>query len=127
MLAIGCTDGPPRGTVKGTVTVEGKPASGAMIVFENPAAAIARMATIENGAFEVKSIEGPGLPIGTYTVAIRPGGIMKPGEEIPLATKKTSATVPGPPIPQKYHTATTSGLTAEVKTGTNPPFQFDLK
>ncbi|MFO0864180.1 MAG: hypothetical protein U0744_05915 [Gemmataceae bacterium] len=109
------------------MTVDGKPAAGATIVFENAAAGIATTASIEGGAFEVKTIEGPGLPVGSYKVAVRPGGIMKPGEEVPLATQKGPAAASGPPIPEKYRTVATSGLAADVKPGTNASFQFDLK
>jgi hypothetical protein len=126
LLVLGCDRGKPRGTVKGTVTVEGKPAVG-LIVFENAAEGIELQEAMEEGAFEAKTLQGLGLPVGTYKVAVRPGRMMRPGEEMPLAMKKGPPAASGPLIPEKYRSTATSGLTLEVKEGANPPLRFDLK
>ena len=53
---------------------------------------------------------------------------MEPGEEVPLAGQgpKTKP-LPSTTVPTKYHRGATTDLTADVKAGDNPPFDFDLK
>jgi hypothetical protein len=74
------------------------------------------------------------LPYSTFrlTIALRvavvPGGVLKPGEEIPLAGKQPAggSRPPRTPIPSRYHQTATSGLTAEVQAWGNPSFDFVL-
>jgi hypothetical protein len=130
LLIAGCGRAEPRGSVKGTVTRNGEPVSGAIIFLENVAAGVGITANLgEDGSFEIKSYKGAGLPVGTYKAAVSPGRVMESADEIPLAGKKTiSKTRPvSVAIPEKYHKTSTSSLEVEVKEGENPPLVIDLK
>lgn len=116
----------PRGTVTGRVTQAGAPVSGATIYFEDAAAGISVMAPLsQDGSFVVKTYQGAGLPPGNYKVAVAPGGISNPEGPTPLALDVAKSS-PTADIPSKYHKTATSGLTAQVQAGENPPFHFDL-
>ena len=87
--------------------------------------------TDENGEFLMKMDRMQGLPAGTYKVTIS-GPVALP----PLPSKPVNGTIPPKPpsppspvrrtIPARYGRIATSGLTATVKQGENPPFKFDL-
>ena len=75
----------------------------------------------------MKSHEGDGLPVGTYKVAVLPGGVMTVEEEGPKAHEaKATRPKPSAAIPEKYHSTSTSQLTIEVKAGDNPPHLLQL-
>jgi hypothetical protein len=125
----GCSGRPPWGTVKGRVSLGSQPVTEATIIFENSESGIAVTCPLrEDGRYEIATYHGPGLPVGTYRVAVAPGGRMRDGDDSPLAgknppppKKKTAS-----PIPSRFHTATASPLLAEVREGENPAFDFDL-
>lgn len=118
----------PRGTVKGKVTLDGLPLTSAAIFFESDATKTAMQVNLgAEGEFEAKSYNTSGLPVGNYKVAISPGGVMDPDDAPMLAGKnKSVAKGPAPLIPVKYTTTATSGLSAVVNEGDNPPFLFKL-
>lgn len=122
-----------RGVVRGQVTLYGKPLSGAIIVFENKAVGVNQSATLDDdGRYEFITYDAAGLPAGSYKVTISAGRFMKPGEEIPKLTPGPKvvtpvAKKPDAIIPDKYAKAESSGLSADVKAGDNPPFDFHLK
>ena len=128
-LVGGCgAKGPARGAVKGRVTMDGKPVTGATVLIENPEFGVAVNAPLDaDGRYEVKSYQGDGLPVGSYKVAVLPGGVMQPGEELPTADKakfvRPKLTVI---IPEKYHKTATSQLAIDVKEGETLPFDFKL-
>jgi hypothetical protein len=133
VLLAGCNVAkePPRVPVKGRVTMGGKPVAGATVVFENKAAAIAQTATTdEDGKYEFITYNSAGLPAASYKVAVSSGRFMLPGEEIPKVDVSKASPVPSKPkqaIPDKYAKVETSGLSADVKSGDNPSFDFELK
>ena len=134
VLGCGGSDATPRGTVRGHVTINGKPLlSGATVVYENKTIGVSQTAALDDsGKYEFATHDSVGLPPATYSVTISAGRFMKPGEEIPkvnLAPKGSAPAVPPKKaeIPPKFSKAETSGLTAEVKAGDNAPFDFDLK
>lgn len=126
LAAGGCARGPKRVPLTGRVTLDGKPLSAATVVFEGSGGSYS--GAVEGGAFEVKNFEGAGLPPGKYTVTVLPrddvdrNALVYAGQET-----RASAPPPGPKIPGKYADPATSGLTAEVLDGANPPVTFDLK
>jgi hypothetical protein len=129
LLLVGCSEkGPARGPVKGRVTMGKQPVSGATVFFENAEAGVAMNAPLDaDGNYEVKSYQGVGLPVGTYKVAVLPGGVMTADEQGPKAHEaKAKRPKPSVEIPEKYHKTASSGFTIEVKEGDNPPFNFDL-
>lgn len=128
-LVAGCgTKGPARGTVKGRVTLGDKAVTGATVMFENPETGVAVLAQLDaDGNYEVKTHQGDGLPAGNYKVAVTPGGIMSPDEANPMADKaKIARPKLNVTIPEPYLKTATSKLTADVKPGDNPPFDFKL-
>jgi len=125
LLPGGCSS-PETGRVAGKVTLAKKPLTQGSIVFEDSAAGISAGATIQSdGTYTVKTFDRDGLPPGTYQVAVRPAAF---GDgETPLAVDpSTQPASPTSEIPQRYRSTATSKLTATVKAGDNPPFDFDL-
>ena len=114
----GCTPSSgPIGRVTGEVTFDGAPVEEGIVSFLNREQGLAAQAALgAGGTFEVRSSAGRGLPPGKYEVAIMP-----PTVKIP----DTAETVGGEGfkevdnIPQKYRSAVSSGLVAEVSEGTN--------
>ncbi len=134
-LLAGCSGASelPRGTVRGRVTLAGKPLAGATVVFENRAVGVAQSATLDDdGRYEFLNYAAGGLPAASYKVTVSSGRSMLPGEEIPRLSPVAKGPVTPPKraptaVPDKYAKAESSGLSAEVKAGDNPPFDFDLK
>ncbi len=134
---VGCGEGtppgPPRGPVKGRVTVNGTPLANVTVEFSCPEAGIDQTAgTDENGNYEFVAYNATGLPAGSYKVGVTAGQFMKPGEEIPLVDPNRRIAAPAPKpkasaVNERYAKPEKSGLTADVKAGANDPFHFDLK
>jgi hypothetical protein len=122
----GCSDAEPFGIVNGRVTLDGQPLGHGAISFDNAETKFAVAANLdERGVYVIRSVRHNGLPPGEYRVAISPATIG--GGETPLIGDPSPR--PGAaakPIPQRYHSATTSGLSATVRVGENPPYNFDL-
>lgn len=122
-----------RGPVKGRVTLGGKPVSGALITFESKGAGVAQSTTIDDdGKYEFVAYNAVGLPAGSYKVTVSSGRFIAPGEETPKINVNSKGAVAPPKkstvsIPEKYVKVESSGLSAEVKAGDNPAFDFDLK
>ncbi len=124
LAGCGGKPGVPKGTAEGKVTVGGTPVTEGTIIFENVEMGVSVMIPLKNdGSYTVQTFEGPGLPVGVYQVAVSPRKIsngefpkmMQPGKEAP----------PPYPVPDKYRAVASSGWTAVIKEGTNPPFNFD--
>ncbi len=102
--------------VSGKVSFQGKPVAAGVIRFSNPQAGVDMTAQLDsNGTYQVILARGPGLPEGTYQIAIMP-----PRVEIPLGPMKER---PKPreclDIPSKYRSPSSSGLTLTVKPSDN--------
>lgn len=124
---VGCSKDSSRGTVKGKVTHKGGPVVGMAIYFEEEAGGGGPSFNLkEDGSFIAANYKGPGLPVGTYKVAIT-SRMMESADEMPLAGKSPpKKAAPPTSIPEKYLKTSTSGLRIEVKEGENPPFDIDL-
>lgn len=126
VLAGGCSGG-DIGHVAGKVTLDGQPVSQGAVVFQDTARGISVNAPLQSdGTYVARTHDQPGLPPGTYQVAItsRTFG----NGETPLLEGPPTATAPPPTvIPPQYQDVTTSGLTATVQAGSNPPFDFSLR
>ncbi len=131
LLAISaCASEEPRGTVTGKVSVNGVPLSEGTIYFENTSKGVALTGQIKaDGSFTLASHQGAGLVVGTYQVAISPEAMLMSADEIPLVGKnpRKPNDVKKSPLPEKFYKTSTSKLTAEIKSGSNPPINFDLK
>jgi hypothetical protein len=125
LLAAGCGSSPSIGTVSGRVTLDDTPVSDATIAFEDAKSGVSVNASLAgDGTFTIRTHDKAGLPPGEYRVAVRPGTFSTGDAPLvappmPMAAKT--------PIPAKYHSSATSGLTATVKAGANPPYEFPLK
>jgi hypothetical protein len=132
----GCSDGgPPKGTeglqnlqpVSGTVSFQGKPTPGAIVLFhptDDPDSHEKRIAGVvdEEGLYEMSTTVGagtrPGVEPGTYKVSISWAERIDPND-------KDSEMGPDL-LPVKYKDHTTSGLIVEIETGSNELDPFEL-
>lgn len=114
------------GHVEGKVTLGGQPITEGSVVFADAARGISLNATLNpDGTFHLRTYNRDGLPAGKYQVAISLSTFSP--EPTPLVTKPTVQPAPVSAIPEKYRSVTSSGLSAEVRPGKNPPFCFELK
>jgi hypothetical protein len=107
--------------VTGKVTFpDGTPLDRGTVMFENDKLA-ARGPIKKDGTYSLISGEMKGIPAGTYQVSI--GGLTQP-IVTPSANPGGAPKITSPvsPIDKKFHAATTSGLTCEVKGRT----KFDI-
>lgn len=113
-IILGCSnkgsDQPDLGYVKGTVTLDGKPFVGAIIVFSPEKGRQSTGLTDENGKYELEYLHhSKGAMLGQHTI----GFAAPTGETLAV------------PIPAKYAYGTETGLQEEVKEGDNT-FNFSL-
>jgi hypothetical protein len=109
MTGCGGSDGPGAGKVRRnvvvTVTYQGAPVTSGQLDFQN----------LETGEAGGGEIDGTGkstisnLPVGTYTVSIVPSPVIVVPDVANAPTEQESTS-----IPQKYRSASTSPLKAEV-------------
>ncbi|HEX5442782.1 MAG TPA: carboxypeptidase-like regulatory domain-containing protein [Pirellulales bacterium] len=125
LLATGCGGG--RGTktypVKGTVTLQGQPLADVVVSFypEQGSRPPSGMTDAE-GAFALSTFESKdGAPAGRYQVAIH-----EPAPEMAEGDYSLPPEKP-PRFPVKYTNPRESELVAEVKSGSDNTFTFDLK
>ena len=123
-LTIGCGDsGPPKASVTGKVTFEGKPVTKGTVTFLaiDPKGRNATGAIGPDGSYTLQTeTAGDGALLGDYVV-----GISARDDEVLDYTPPK----PIPPkylVPAKYEDPKTSELKATVKSGSNS-FPFDLK
>ena len=105
-LGVGCSrsDRPPLGRVGGTVTLDGVPLAGALVVFTPDGPGRSAIATTDTaGRYELSFLRDiAGANVGTHTVRITTATEDRGGKEI---------------LPDRYHVNTE--LTAKVESGTN--------
>lgn len=124
---FGCGEAPePYRAIQGRVTYQGKPVPHAVVVFESTAQELTIAADAdEQGIYKaIRSVNVPGLPIGSYRVAVTPP-LFYPGLG-PVGKN------PGPPtrddIPASYRESATSGLAIDVrKEGSAASFDIEMK
>lgn len=121
----GCADG-DIGRMSGRITYRGQPVTQGAVLFENSEQGVSVNAVLgKNGEFAARTHDQPGLPPGTYRVAVSPrtfGDGSAPLVVDPSATESAKS-----PIPEKYHQTSTSGLTVEILAGANPPLNIELE
>jgi len=109
LSGCGGADHPPLGSVSGTVTMDGDPLVGVMVLFKPEVGRAAVGTTDEDGHYTTEyTYRVPGAKTGPTTVMM----------EWPLGAKDTK------PLAERY--TTKSELKVEVKPGSNT-FDFDLK
>lgn len=111
MLQSACGPTVKTGTVKGKVTLAGKPVAGLLLNIVQPSKGIGASATLdETGTFSIPEE----LPVGDYNVSLTPLVPIPPTPGQPLPKY-----VPPSVIPKRYTQEETSGLKIEVKPGEN--------
>lgn len=124
-LCLSGCGGPEVGIVQGKVTLDGQPLTGASVVFEDAARGISVNAPLAaDGTFKARTYDKPGLPPGTYRVAVRPGSVGS--GEAPLVGDADPTAAPPITVPERYRSVKTSELIAQVNAGKNPPLEFAL-
>lgn len=125
-FAAGCSQGPRRVPVDGSVSVGGRPAEGAVVMFhpEDPALATASGVADSQGKFKLVSGAETGVPTGRYKVTvIWPDPSKKPTEaQVMMGTADA-----GPDLLKgKYASRESSPLSVEISdsTQTLPPFEL---
>lgn len=126
----GCRDGNslPMAKVNGIVTLDGAPLTkgGVRFVPDNSKGTRGPMATGQIGSdgkfVLMTTTPGDGAQVGSYKV------VVSCWEETPFDPKNPKASPPPKSlVPERYADERTSGLTAEVKSGTANQFTFELK
>lgn len=117
VMLAGCgKKGPDLHPVTGLVTFQGAAVHDAQVVFENATQGIYLTAiTNAEGKYQVRTIDGEGLPAGEYRIAVRPA----PSDEVGL-TKDPGVRKD---IPDRYRKSSTSGLSITV---TESPSTVDI-
>ena len=143
---VGCDADARFSRIEGTVTYNGVPVEGAIVNFQatTPDGESASGFTNASGRYTLTSVTavdgGRGALPGEYRVAITKFEPAPPDpyrdammrEEISYEEyiRRVNAGGPPPPpkhlLPEKYSSTGTSGLTATVVRGRNPPFDFNL-
>ena len=124
LVALGCShsDNPKTYPVDGKVSFKGQPITSGMVLLTPTDSGHAATGNLEkDGSFRLTTFQkNDGAVPGKYQVAIQvfpSEGAGLPGAEFAGKT---------PPVPQKYGSAGTSGLTTEIKAGENH-LDFALK
>jgi hypothetical protein len=119
--ATGCTrsDNPQTYPVAGKVTYRGQPVTSGMVMLTPEESGHAATGSLEkDGSFKLTTFQkDDGAVPGRYQVAVQ--AFPAEGAGLPGAEFAGKA----PPIPQKYFSPGSSGLTVEIKAGEN---QLDL-
>lgn len=131
LTAAGCggpTDGfsGQRGTVTGTVTIDGQPLpEGCSVLFMAASGGYTGSGPVgSGGAYSIFYKVSSGLPVGAYLVQISPPG--PKGESTPTdpvamgeSMRLSKKTANKSPVPTRYASTGTSGLTFTVQPGAN--------
>jgi len=122
----GCGGGDKWVQVSGSVAVDGKPADGAALLFFPSGDGPVATATCEaDGKYKLVCDGKPGIPLGSYAVAIRwPDPAVKPT----AAQKMTGLFDEGPDLLKgKYESKQKTTLKSDIKASTSELPLFDLK
>jgi len=119
LAAIGC-GGPSSSSVSGKVTLSGQPVTKATVNFYNPTSGVAASAELgADGAYKIAE----NLPPGSYKVSIVPlADVSRP----PMPGQAAAPAAPSP-VPGKYQSDASSGLTADIKPGSTEGLDFALE
>lgn len=126
LTLLGCGKaGPSLVPVTGSVTVDGKPANGATVIFhptDKEQKLIPAASTDDGGKFKLATSTKVGAPVGSYDITV----IWPDPSVQPSPAEKLSGTGPTPPdlLGGKYAKKGASGLKTEITSSTKelPPF-----
>lgn len=119
-LALAGCGGPSSSSVSGKVTLAGQPVTQATVNFYNAKTGVAASAALgADGSYKITE----NLPAGSYAVSIVPlADVSRP----PMPGQAATPSAPSP-VPGKYQSDASSGLTAEVKPGITDGLNFALE
>ena len=123
LAVIGCAN-KNEGAVSGTVMYQGKPLPMGTVSFLDSSNQWLASAPINKGKYEIRGK----VPVGPIKITVTTPGSSKAGGRPPNVRAKNKLGEPFPqviPIPAKYSSADSSGLTYTVKPGENK-FDIDL-
>ncbi len=119
----------PKGTVSGSVTLDGKPISGGAHVnfTHQKLALVASSPVAADGTYSLELLDTMQLPVGVYKVVVTPPAkpALSPEEAMKLQNEG-KLNDDKSPIPAKYMRADESPIKYEVKEGENK-FVVELK
>lgn len=125
-MISGCSQSADLAAVEGRVTYNGQPLKFGTVMFQNVKGGQPAIGMIQpDGSFKLATPKaGDGVRPGNYEVAVSCYENHDPSKA-PVADRGDMS--PGKSlVPQKYMTAATSGLTAEVKPEGNEPIVLEL-
>lgn len=135
LISVGCGGGPDRSStapVSGTVTLDGEPLASGTITFETTGSRPASGVIKDGEILNVMTYEpNDGAPVGTHQVSItatetaKSAVVANPGETTDFDPNYMGGG--NSLIPTKYNNPSTSGLTADIQSGTENALQFDLE
>jgi hypothetical protein len=116
--------GPPLAKVAGNVTLNNKPVTSGIVIFQSEDGLVNVMDDLDaQGHYELKTHDATGIPPGKYKVSLKSTAptlttppLADDGQRHPVQLDKT--------IPVRYYDAATSGLTEDV---TLEKTQYDLQ
>lgn len=125
LAVAGCGgDQLPTAPVQGKVLYQGKPLQFGAVTFQPAAGPPASGAIQPDGTFRLSTYgNNDGAVLGMHKVAVSCFDSQRP--DAPPPDPNAEPGLGKPLVPQKYLSADTSGLTAEVKSR-NEPFEFQL-
>lgn len=114
LLLGGCSSSPKTAIVRGKVTYNGKALPNGTIMFTPTSGPTATGEIQQDGSYTLTTFrKGDGAVPGKYTVVVV--ALKDTGDRLP----EERAALPPPIIPERYSSAATSDLRAEVKEGEN--------
>ncbi|MFO0843359.1 MAG: carboxypeptidase-like regulatory domain-containing protein [Gemmataceae bacterium] len=132
LLSAGCgrSDRPPLGRVSGTITYNEQPLAKANVIFfpDKEGIRSGMGVTDEQGRYTLFTYDpGDGAPVGKHKVTVTLRGAPQKVDMHPSVVNKAlgeayyeqAAATGKPLIPEKFFNPMTSGLAAEVKSGSN--------
>lgn len=123
LLGCGRSGGLETAQVSGTVTLDGQPYThGGSVVFQPEARGKMATSRIQpDGSFQLSTYSGgDGAIVGKHIVSVRP-----PAAKV--VDESADTPVPKSPIPSKYRSPASSGLSFEVRAGELNTLTIDLK
>jgi len=126
LVFVGCGPSkPPVAKVHGTVMMQGKPLTGAVVGFESEDGLRSVTAELDGqGKFEARTYDAAGIPPGIYKVTVKP--LPPATDQPPLAGDALTSPPLQSSIPPKYFSTSTSGLSADIKLEQDNELKFDL-
>jgi hypothetical protein len=133
LACLGCSQGPPLGSVTGTVTLDGKPLGNVLVTFNpNEGGGSSTGTTDSAGKYELVHTDRKGAVLGMHKVTVT--ALVEAPPVVPMSsddpnyakqgTAGYTAKKPAIVIPARYNSSTE--LSHEVKSGSNE-YNLELK